>query len=116
MKLKELTKAMFYKALAPYGDDLFLVGGFSSYRDVVILWDNDHDERILGVIDSLATSDWLERLVAVYKHAGPLMLFWDGEIPKDLPDSITMHNSMADEGEDKTRWRISNYSVEREEF
>ena len=30
MRIKEVTKKMFYEAMSPYGDDLYAVGGFGS--------------------------------------------------------------------------------------
>ncbi len=52
---------------------------FSLYRDILILWDEDHDGRLLAILDQLLdeTTD-TDLLVAAAEHKGELVLWWWG--------------------------------------
>lgn len=54
--------------------------GFSLYRGVLVQWDEDHDERVLGVIDEMPVKI-VDRLCVVQEHEGCIAFVWDGEVP-----------------------------------
>ena len=49
--------------------------GFSIYRGVLIVWDEDYDPRILGMIDDMPDQARKE-VLAAYEHEGGLSLLW----------------------------------------
>jgi len=54
--------------------------GYSIYRGVLIQWDEDHDVRVLEVIDELSEAVRAE-LIVVQEHEASLALLWRGEVP-----------------------------------
>jgi hypothetical protein len=54
--------------------------GFSIYRGVIVVWDCDHDPRILTFIDSLSDDD-RNNLAGAHESEGCLSLRWKYEIP-----------------------------------
>lgn len=54
--------------------------GYSLYRGVLIQWDEDHDDRILNVIDSLP-AHVLDRLLVAQEHEGTIAFVWVGLVP-----------------------------------
>lgn len=54
--------------------------GFSVYRDIVVLWDDDFDTRVLDWIDSL-TDETRQKLAAAQENEGNLYLLWHSEVP-----------------------------------
>jgi hypothetical protein len=64
--------------LADFGE--LATPDFSVYRDVLVLWDADHDARILAVLDELLRQHQAgAALVAAAEHKGLLTLWWWGE-------------------------------------
>ena len=55
--------------------------GFSIYRGVLILWDEDHDQRILGVIDKMPARV-IKHLLIAQEHEGCIDFVWNEVIPK----------------------------------
>ena len=55
--------------------------GFSLYRGVLVQWDEDHDERILRVIDEMP-ANVIDRLLVVQEHEGCIAFVWGGDVPK----------------------------------
>lgn len=54
--------------------------GFSLYRGILVLWDEDRDTRILSMIDGMEDKD-REQLVIAQEHEGTLVLLWKKYIP-----------------------------------
>lgn len=55
--------------------------GISAHAGVVILWDEDRDERVIELVDSLTDAERGE-LVAVHECEGCVTMFWRGWIPR----------------------------------
>ena len=55
--------------------------GFSLYRGVLVQWDEDHDERILRVIDGMPAAV-VDRLLVVQEHEGGIAFRWSGDVPE----------------------------------
>ena len=55
--------------------------GFSVYRGVLVQWDEDHDERILDVLDDMP-SYTRSFLIAVQEHKGVIAFVWDSAVPE----------------------------------
>ena len=49
--------------------------GFSIRRNIVIQWDEDHDERILFVVDGLPPF-LCDQIVSMQEHEGGLWIVW----------------------------------------
>lgn len=60
--------------------------GFSLYRGVLIQWDEDHDKRVLRVLDNMPAKV-LDRLLVVQEHEGSIAFVWDGKVPKRYSDA-----------------------------
>jgi len=61
--------------------------GFSVYRGVIVQWDEDHDERVLDILDNM--SAWiLELLLVVQEHEANIEFVWKGAIPKDYQEGV----------------------------
>ena len=54
--------------------------GFSVYKDVLIQWDEDYDERVCEFIDDL-NPRIRRRLISVQEREGNLALLWDESVP-----------------------------------
>lgn len=65
--------------------------GYEVYKDVVIIWDEDHDERIKTFIDDLQEND-RDNLVMCNESEGDLTLWWFNEIPQSFQskDGVTV--------------------------
>lgn len=59
--------------------------GFSLYRGALVQWDEDHDIRILGVIDQMPTSV-VDRLLVTQVHEGVISFVWDGGVPHEYEE------------------------------
>ena len=57
--------------------------GFSLYRGVLVQWDEDHDERVLSVLDEMPARV-LDRLMVVQEHEGSIAFLWDGVAAEEL--------------------------------
>lgn len=55
--------------------------GFSIHRGVLIQWDEDHDERVISVIDNLPINV-VDKMYVVQEHEGSIAFMWNGSIPK----------------------------------
>lgn len=55
--------------------------GMSVYRNVLVQWDEDHDERVLQFIDELP-DEIRNNLAVVQEHEGGLSLLWNVDIPR----------------------------------
>lgn len=70
--------------------------GFSVYQGVLVVWDDDYDQRILAWIDSLKP-DIRMRLYAANEHEGSLSLMWRGShVPRSFREDM-MVRSVADQ-------------------
>ena len=49
--------------------------GFSLYRGVLVQWDEDHDLRVLELLDQLPACD-LNRLLVIQEHEGSVAFLW----------------------------------------
>jgi len=54
--------------------------GFSLYRGVLVQWDEDHDDRVLRVLDDMKAKH-LDKLLVVQEHEGCIAFVWRGSIP-----------------------------------
>jgi hypothetical protein len=54
--------------------------GFSVYRGVLVQWDEDHDERILDVLDDMP-GHVVDAMIAVQEHEGTVCFVWKDAIP-----------------------------------
>jgi hypothetical protein len=55
--------------------------GYSIYRGILVRWDEDHDERILQLIDEMPTAV-SEQLLVAQEHEGCIRFIWKGKVPK----------------------------------
>lgn len=53
----------------------FYKGTWTVYRGVTVVWDEDHDERVLSFIDKMAEED-REYLAGIYEHEGSIEMVW----------------------------------------
>jgi len=86
----------------------FQDNGFSLYRGVLVVWDDDYDVRVLDVLDRMPVNV-LEQLLAVYERKASISFLWDKAVPHgyteydpvDLEpgdgDLFHIHNSFARE-------------------
>lgn len=59
--------------------------GFSIYAGVLVRWDEDHDERILHVLDAMPNRVLMHLLVC-QEHEGSVSFVWDCGIPPGFTD------------------------------
>ncbi len=50
------------------------------YKGVIVQWDEDHDERVLGVLDKM-TGELRGQLLAVQEHEGAIAFIWRDRVP-----------------------------------
>ncbi len=55
---------------------------YSLYKGVLVLWDEDHDERLLTFIDD--NLFLAPRLLAAYERKASLSLVWLNEVPQEF--------------------------------
>lgn len=55
--------------------------GFSIYRGVLVQWDEDHDLRVLEVLDAMPAKI-LDMLLIVQEHEGAISFVWKFFVPK----------------------------------
>lgn len=70
--------------------------GFSIYRGVLVQWDEDHDERILDVLDDMPCHV-VDAMVAVQEHEGTICFVWKDAVPKGWEDGNSVVWSRATE-------------------
>jgi hypothetical protein len=78
--------------------------GFSIYRDLIVVWDRDHDVRILKVVDERFPIG-SQRPLAVNEHKGTLSLLWNDRDDVPFEGSLDIHA----EGD---WWNLLHYCVE----
>jgi len=62
--------------------------GISSYRNTLVLWDEDTDTRVFDLIDDLTDVE-RQLLLAVHEHEGSVLFFWKStEPPKRLERGV----------------------------
>ena len=54
--------------------------GYSVYRGVIVVWDDDHDERILYFLDC-QSAEVLDQLLVVGEHEGGVSFLWERMVP-----------------------------------
>ena len=69
--------------------------GFSVYRNVLVQWDEDHDERVLWFLDRLQCNV-IEQLLACQEHEGGIAFLWKKRIPKGFEQGGSV-DGMGDE-------------------
>lgn len=77
--------------------------GFTVYRGVLVQWDEDHDERILDLLDITPVAV-LENIVAVQEHEGSIAFLW-----KDRPPIGYCPGDSVAPG-DGDIWHITNHN------
>lgn len=55
--------------------------GYSIYRGVLVQWDEDHDDRVLRLLDELSVKI-IEQLLVVQEHEGAVCFIWKGKTPR----------------------------------
>ena len=55
--------------------------GFSVYRGVVVVWDEDMDQRVLGVVDKMSDKDRMN-LYAIHEREGSVSMWWRDKVPR----------------------------------
>lgn len=61
--------------------------GFSIYRGVLVQWDEDHDERVLTVLDKMPAVV-VDQLLVIQEHEAVLGLIWDRWIPNKYVEGV----------------------------
>ena len=64
--------------------------GFSLYRGVLVQWDEDHDERVLSMIDEMPVGV-VARLLVVQEHKGGVAFLWEEEVPAGYEEGKTVY-------------------------
>ena len=54
--------------------------GFSLVLGVLVQWDEDHDLRVIDVLNKMPT-DLIKRLLIVQEHEGCIAFVWKGKVP-----------------------------------
>ncbi len=91
------------KGLPSMPNDNAIVG-MSVYKDTLVLWDEDVDSRVIGLLDSMLGYH-LEKLAAVYEHEGGVLMYWKGAIPDKYADGSQIGISDGDS------WSITSHVV-----
>lgn len=63
--------------------------GFSIYKSVLVRWDEDHDSRILILIDQIPWS-LRERLLVVQEHEAGVSMLWADQVPDEYKDGTEL--------------------------
>jgi len=69
--------------------------GFSWYHGVVIIWDRDHDERILRLLDQMPPRV-LDGLLVAHERKGSISFLWDGFVPTEYEEDGDLNEPMGD--------------------
>lgn len=71
--------------------------GFSVYRGVIVLWDEDYDVRIFIALDILLKTTSLEKPIMIRESEGVFQIVWHREdeslIKAESPDSIEVRSN-----------------------
>jgi hypothetical protein len=59
--------------------------GFSLYKNVLVQWDEDHDERIFAILDEMDLQ-LLDRLLVVQEHKGSVAMIWSNSVPAEFAE------------------------------
>lgn len=79
----------------------------SVYRNVLVVWDEDLDTRVLGWIDD-QPPEVLDNLILVSEHEGGVCLLWKSCIPHGYEQNETTY------GPDGDAWTIHESVVNRD--
>ena len=89
-------------------EGISLEHGISTYHEVIVVWDEDYDTRVLLFIDDLPYYIKKE-LFAVHEREGHLILVWKDKIPnRYFGDKIDVRNGIEKEDGEDT-WTIDNF-------
>ena len=55
--------------------------GYSIYRGVLVQWDENHDRRVLAMLDHMAAID-LDSLMVVQEHEASASFLWRDRVPE----------------------------------
>ena len=69
--------------------------GFSIYRGIMVQWDEDHDERVLDIIDNMFQHH-RNSLLVVQEHEGTISFVWNEAIPKPYREGMTVRPNDGD--------------------
>jgi len=84
--------------------------GFSVYRDVLVQWDEDHDVRVIEVVEEMLQNN-VSGLQIVQEHEGAISFVWKDDIPEMYKNG---HSISVPDGES---WGIvSSISITKEGF
>ena len=59
----------------------------SVYRGVIVHWDEDHDSRVLNLIDDMTEKD-RHNLVAIHEREGQASYVWNGKTPAQYEEGV----------------------------
>jgi hypothetical protein len=68
--------------------------GFSLFMGVLILWDGDEDERLLGFVSDMGEESRAD-LLAVHEHKGALYLYWRNRLPPGYAEGANLDVDMG---------------------
>lgn len=71
-------------------NEIFFFDEISTYKNVIVIWDKDHDIRILSFIDSLIP-EMRDHIIACGETEGELYIYWNPdvvEIPEDYREDL----------------------------
>lgn len=57
--------------------------GLSVHHDVIVIWDEDADDRVLSVIDALPQQQ-RQQLIAIHEHEGNVCFYWGKHVPREF--------------------------------
>jgi hypothetical protein len=79
--------------------------GYEVYKDVVIVWDEDHDPRIKNFIDDLSHDD-RDNLIMCGESKGDLTLWWAYQVPESFQEkkSVSVANNDSWNIEHRFHW------------
>jgi hypothetical protein len=108
--MKKIDRETFLSVLKHF--DGWRYNGFSFYKDVIIVWDEDTDNRIVLFLDSLDETQ-LDNLICVSEAEGGLTLIWARELENQSPYpqdvEISDPNNWGDDS-----WNIENVFLEKD--
>lgn len=61
----------------------------SSYRDIVVEWDEDTDPRVLDLLDEMPRH-FRRRLLSAAEHEGTVHFNWDGDAPAEYVEGTSI--------------------------
>src|SRR5262245_7508478 len=96
-KLRGMTIHTFYQKDLPNGASHCSQDkcGFSIYRGVLIQWDEDHDERVLRVLDEIPIAI-LGQLLVVQEHKASVSFLWRDVVPQGYEEGVDFQEPRGD--------------------